>query len=87
MDELEESQVQRQLLLRDSPMGAEPTSKQRPEPFEGINVDFTESVSIIIPSILGSRMTDRPVVVTPLRETVVDGVFVGVHDAPHGDCF
>src|SRR4051812_10063476 len=38
MNELEETQVERQLLLRDPPMGAKPGPEQRPESFDRVDM-------------------------------------------------
>src|SRR4051812_35325028 len=45
--ELEEPQVQRQPLLRDPPMRAEPTPQQRPEAFERVDVHLAESIAVV----------------------------------------
>src|SRR5208337_4113346 len=42
MNELKEPQVQRQTFLGNSPVGAEPRTQQRPEPFERIDMDLAE---------------------------------------------
>src|SRR3712207_4627682 len=40
MHELEEGEVQRQLLLRDAPVRAEPGAQQGPRPLHGVDVDL-----------------------------------------------
>src|SRR5512135_2423878 len=76
--ELEETQVDRQLLLRDPTMRAEPRPQQGPEPFPGVDVDLAEPVAIIITGELPGGVTDRAMGVAPFREPVVDVVLVGV---------
>ena len=65
VDELEKSQVQRQLLLRDPPVRAQPTPQQRPEPFERVDVRLAEPVPVVIPGVLPLGVADRAVAVTP----------------------
>src|SRR5262249_29032223 len=45
--ELEETQVQREFLLGNAPMRAQPTPQERPEPLHGIDMDFTQAVAIV----------------------------------------
>ena len=85
MNELEESQVQRQALLRDPTVRAQPTPQQRPEAFEGVDVDLTEPVLVVVSGVLASRVTHRVMGVTPFGKAVVDVVFVGIDHAPLGD--
>src|SRR4051794_23083475 len=75
--ELEEPQVQRQPLLRDPPMRAEPAPQQRPEAFERVDVHLAEPVPVVIPGELPGGMADGPVRVAPLRQPGVDVVLVG----------
>src|SRR4051812_12302390 len=49
VDEFEEAQVQRQGLLRDPAVGAEPRPQQRPESLRGVDMDLAESVPVVIP--------------------------------------
>src|SRR4051794_821781 len=85
VDELEESQVQRQALLRDSSVGTEPRTQQRPEPFEGVDMHLTEAIAVVIPGVLPRRMADRLVAVAPLDQAAVDVVLIGVDRTPFGD--
>src|SRR5512135_3734417 len=71
-----ETQVDRQLLLRDPTMRAEPRPQQGPEPFQGVDVDLAAPVPIIITGELPGGVTDRAMGVAPLREPVVDVVLV-----------
>src|SRR4051794_8945167 len=38
VDDLEEAEIERQLVLRDAPVRAEPGAQQGPEPFHGVDV-------------------------------------------------
>ena len=48
VNELEESQIQGQLLLRHPPVGTQPRSEQGPEPLDGVDMDFAEAVTILV---------------------------------------
>src|SRR3954463_16106807 len=85
MHELEESQVQRQALLRNPPMGTEPRTQQRPEPFERVDVHLTEPIPVVVPGELARRMTDRLVIVAPLDQPAVDVILIRVDQSPFGD--
>src|SRR3954463_4700578 len=53
--------------------------------FHGIDVDFTEAVTILIPSILAPAMVNCLMTEAPLRQSAIDRVFVGVDQAAEGD--
>src|SRR4051794_11452716 len=42
--ELEEAEIERQLVLRDAPVRAQPGAQQGPGPLHGVDVDLTEAV-------------------------------------------
>ena len=46
--ELKEAEIQRQLLLRDTPVRAEPGARQGPRPLHGVDVDLAEAVAILV---------------------------------------
>lgn len=54
-------------------MRSQPGAKQRPETFQGVDVNFKKSVAIFISSILPPGIVDTFVLVTPGRQTVVNG--------------
>src|SRR3954453_17078988 len=57
--ELEESEVERQLLLRDAAVRPQPGAQQRPDPLHGVDVHLAEAVAVVIPSVLAPRVADR----------------------------
>ena len=59
--------------------------KQRPEPFERVDVDLAEAVAVLVAGVLALRMTDRLVSIAPLLQPAVDVVLVGVDQRPRGD--
>ena len=65
MHELEEAQVQRQALLGDPPMGPEPRTQQRPEPFERVDVHLAETIPVVVAGVFARRVADRLVAVAP----------------------
>ena len=84
MNELEESQVQRQALLGDSSVGAKPRTQERPEPFERVDMHLAEPVAVVVPGRLPRRMADRLVIVAPLDQPAVDVIFIGLYQSPLG---
>jgi hypothetical protein len=97
VDELEESEIDGQLLRAACPAryrgadGARSAAttrslrQQRPEAFDGIDVDFAEAVAIRITRILAPPMADRLVPVAPARQAGIDGVLVGVDERARRD--
>src|SRR4051812_44215436 len=83
--ELEESEIERQLLLRDAPVRPQPGAQQRPDPLHGVDVDLAEAVAVVIPSVLAPRVADGFVPVAPLLQARVDVVLVGVDQGACGD--
>src|SRR4051794_10711910 len=46
--ELKEAEVERQLLLRDAAVWAQPGAQQGPRPLHGVDVDFAEAAAILV---------------------------------------
>src|SRR3954467_11103056 len=84
VNELEESQIRRQLLLRDPPMRTEPRTQQRPGPLQRVDMHLAEPVTVIIAGELARRVADRLVVVAPVVQTAVDVILIGVNHTPPG---
>src|SRR5512135_64411 len=72
VNELEESQIQGQLLLRNSPVGTQPRAEQRPEPLDGVDMDFAEPIAILVAGELPRGMTDRSMTVSPFSQSRID---------------
>src|SRR3954447_312936 len=49
--------------------------------FHGVDVDFAEAVAIFVSGILAPTMVDGLMAETPLRQSAIDHVFVGVDQA------
>src|SRR3954471_4763833 len=77
--EFEEGEIVGQLLLRDAAVRPQPGAQQRPNTFHGVDVDFAES--ILVSGILAPTMVNGLVAETPLRQSVIDRVLVGVDQA------
>ena len=76
--ELEEAEIERQLVLRDAAVRAQPGAQQRPEALDGVDVDLAEAVAVLVARILAAAVADRLVPVAPGRQAGVDVVLVGV---------
>src|SRR3954451_14272636 len=59
MHELEESEVERQLLLRDAPVRAQPGAQQGPSPLHGVDADLAEAVAILVARVLPASVANR----------------------------
>ena len=62
---LEETQVEREFLLGDAPMRAQPTPQERPEAFHGMHMDFTKTIAIFVSSECASSVVDTLMAVAP----------------------
>ncbi len=83
--ELEEAEIERQLLLRDASVRAQPGSQQGPEALHRVDVDLAEAVAVLVAGILAAPMADRLVLVAPSRQALIDGILVGVDEGARGD--
>src|SRR4051795_2313002 len=63
--ELEEAEIERQLVLRDAAVRAQPGAQQRPEALNGIDVHLAEAVAVLIARILAAPVADRLLLVAP----------------------
>ena len=63
VDELEEAEIAGQLLLRDTPVRAEPGAQQGPEALGRVDVDLAKPVAIVIARVLAAGVADRLVAV------------------------
>ncbi len=85
MNELEEAEVERQLVLRDAPVRAQPGAQQRPETLDGVDVDLAKPVAILVAGVFTSGVADRLVPVAPDWQAGIDAVFVRVDESVMGD--
>src|SRR6266436_2454995 len=76
---LEETEVQGEFLLGNTPMGAQPAPQERPKPFHGIDMDFTKAVAIFISGVLSSPMIHMLMVVSPDTEACINAVFIRIN--------
>ena len=56
VNELEEAQVNGKPLLRDAAVRAQPGAQQRPEAFDGVDVDLAEAITIVVARVLAAGM-------------------------------
>src|SRR3954467_14935004 len=83
--ELEEAEIERQLLLRDTPVRAEPRAQQGPRPLHGVDVDLAEAVAILVARVFAPCMANSLVPIAPGWQAGVDVVLVGVDAGTLGD--
>src|SRR4051812_39258675 len=83
--ELEEAEIQRQLLLRDAPVRAQPGAQQGPRALHGVDVDLAEAIAILVTGVLAPSVADRLVPIPPGWQAGVDVVLVGVDASAFGD--
>ena len=83
VNELEKPKVERQFLLGNAPMRAQPIAQQRPEPFHGVAMHFTKAVAIFISGKFASAMVDAFMVIAPpLEDEHRCGIHLSQHSAP-----
>src|SRR4051812_46845891 len=85
VDELEEAEIERQLVLRDAPVRAEPGAQQGPEPLHGVDVHLTEPIPVLVAGILTPGMADRLVLIAPVLQAGVEAILVGVGEGALSD--
>src|SRR3954452_3238248 len=66
-------------------MRPQPGSQQRPEAFDGVDVDLAEPIAILVPSVFASTMTDGLVAVAKTRKPGVDAILVSIDVRAFGD--
>src|SRR3954454_18607340 len=66
-------------------MRPQPGSQQRPEAFEGVDVDLAEPIAILVPGVFASTMTDGLVAVAETRKPGVDAILVSIDVRAFGD--
>src|SRR2546428_12882374 len=60
-------------------MRAKPTPQERPEPFHGIHMDFTQAVAIFISSELTPSMVDTLMLVSPAMQASINAILVCIN--------
>src|SRR5215207_164696 len=85
VNELEEATIERQLVLRDAPMRAEPGAQQRPETLDRVDVHLAEPVPVLVAGVFAAPVADRLVLIAPAFHAGVDAVLVGVDEGALSD--
>jgi len=83
--ELKEAEIERQLVLRDAAMRAQPGAQQRPEPFHCVDVDLAEAVPVLVAGVLAAGVADCFMPVALGGQAGVDGILVRVDERARGD--
>ena len=78
--EFKESQVNRQLFLRNAAMWAQPRAQQRPEAFHRIDMYFVETVTVFIAGVLSRTMANALVNLSPLGKGIIHHRLIGIDD-------
>jgi hypothetical protein len=76
VNELEEAEIERQLLLRNAAMRPQPGSQKRPEALEGVDVDLAEPITVLVAGVFASTMADGLVAIAETRKPGVDAILV-----------
>src|SRR5712691_8808060 len=84
---LKETEVQREFLLGNAPMRAQPTPQERPEPFHRIHMHFTQAVAIFISGILAPSMVDTLMIISPYTQAGINAVLIRINKRPWGNGF
>src|SRR3954453_2542307 len=66
-------------------MRPQPGAQQRPEAFDGVDVDLAEPIAILVPGVFGSTMTGGLVAVAETRQPGVDAILVSIDVRAFGD--
>src|SRR4051812_13720303 len=85
VNELEEAEIERQLVLRDAPVWAEPGAQQRPEPLDGVDVHLAEPVTIFVARILTPGMADCLMLIAPVLQAGIDAILVRMDEGAQGN--
>src|SRR5215217_8371558 len=80
VNELEEAKIERQLVLRDASVRAEPGAQEGPDPFHGVDVHLAEAVPVLVAGVFAAPVANRLVPVAPVLQAGVDTVLVGVDE-------
>src|SRR4051794_41226129 len=63
--ELEEPEIERQLLLRETPVRTEPGAQERPEPLDGVDVHLAKAIPVLVAGVFAAPVADRCVLIAP----------------------
>src|SRR5271165_5092400 len=94
VNELKEPQVKRQFLLRNPPVRSKPRPQQGPKALNRVDMDFAESIPILVAGELPGRVTHGVVGVAPFGQPTVNVIFLSVDNSSfsnrsldqRGDC-
>src|SRR5918992_5249731 len=76
---LEETEVEREFLLRNAPMRTKPTPQERPEALHGIHMHFTQAIAIFISGVLAPSMVHALMAIPPHRQAGINAVLVRIN--------
>src|SRR5215212_10275739 len=83
--ELEEIEIERQLILQDAAVRAEPGAQQGPETLDGVDVHLAEAIPVLVAGVFAAPVADRFVLIAPVLQAGVDAILVRVDEGPSGN--
>src|SRR5712691_9628074 len=60
-------------------MRAQPAPQERPKPFHGIDMDFTQAVAIFISGVLAPSMVDTLMIISPCTQAGINAVLIRIN--------
>jgi len=66
-------------------MGSQPRTQQRPEAFNGIDMNLMKTLSIVVAGLFASAVTHRMMVKAPIVQWVIDRIFIGINPGSWGN--
>ena len=81
----EATEGERKCFVGNAPMGTQPAPQERPNPFHGMDMDFTKAVAIFIAGVLSSSMIHMRMVVSPRTQASINAVFIRVYKGTWGN--
>src|SRR6185369_10928689 len=82
---LEKAEIERQFLLRDPPVRAEPGAQQGPEPLDGVDVHLAKAIPVLVAGVFAAPVANRLVLVAPALQAGVDAILVGMDEGALGN--
>src|SRR6266571_5253766 len=67
-------------------MRAKPRSQQGPKAFHGVDVYFMKAITVIIPSIFATAVTDARMRIAPLFQATINVVLIRVNTGTRRNC-
>src|ERR1700682_3976034 len=66
-------------------MGTKPRTQQRPKAFHRVDMHFVKAIAVLVASVFSLAMINGMMVVSPLRQSAIDRVFIRIKRATLGN--